>query len=124
MNAICTYGLYRKGEVGYDFLQNSYGKNSILYKRTVDIAGYRMYDAIFSPTIEFTGNLKDKIVVDLMMVDDTVYNYMKRVEVNQNFFEHLLNIDFEFYSIFVEWPIKEDYKEVEYGDWSKFLKNN
>jgi len=122
MNRICTYGIYRKDMAGYDFLHRSFGQNSVLYKRTVNILGYKMYDAIFRADVEFTGNPKDKIVVDLLLVDDYVYEYMKRVRT-RDYFEHLISIDYELYSIFIEWPLREENKEVEDGDWVKFNKN-
>lgn len=125
MNKICVYGVYRKGMIGFDFLLKTFGSNSVLYKRTVDLPFYVMYDCIFHAAIEFTGKRKDNIVVDLLLVDDAVYNYLKSVK-RTNYFEHLVNIDYQFYSLFIEWPVPEDekYKEVVYGDWVKLNKKN
>jgi hypothetical protein len=120
MNKICAYGLYRKGGLNYDYIHRKSGIDSLLYKKTINLPGYKMYDDIFSPTIEFTGDSKDKIVVDLMLANDEVYKNIISLHDGSSFFEQLVNIDDEFYSIFIEWPIRQNLKEVEDGNWIQF----
>lgn len=116
---VCTYGLFRKGEANYNYVQCKFGPDSILYLKTIKIPGYKMYDCIFNPTIERTLNKEEYITVDLLRVNDDVYQYIEKIDSGGKFFEDYISIDDVNYSIFLEVDIETKYREhlIENGDW-------
>lgn len=119
-NKICTYGLFRKGEYNYNYVKKIYGEDSILYIKTCNLEGYKMYDCIFNPSIEQSLESKHKVIVDLIKVDDKAFKFIKEMSTGGSFFEDFINIDDVYYSIFIEHGVDINHKSrpLECGDWS------
>ncbi len=117
LNNICTYGLFRKDECNYNYCKKQFGSGSILYTKTIEIPGWIMYDCAFNPSIERTLSPDDKIVVDLIRVDEKVYDFIKKVDSGGTFFEDVISIDDVSYSIFIEATVKNKIRQIEKGDW-------
>lgn len=121
LHNICTYGLFRKDQGRYNYMQAMFGNDSIFYIKTIKLPGYKMYDCIFNPTIERTLNQEDFVIVDLLRVTDKAYEEIEKIDSGGKFFEEFISIDDIYYSIFIEIDIGEESKIsiVEDGDWTK-----
>lgn len=118
-NNICVYGTYRKNQINYKSAIRNYGTGNVLYLRTLVLKGYKMYDLLYYPTIEYTGDPRDRIVVDLLRVCDAMYKMLVKAQDNSEFFEDTICIEEKFYSIFINPFISEADRsiEVQTGDW-------
>lgn len=119
-NRICVYGNFRLGQVNYIHMLNKFGRNGLYYRKTIQIPGFLMYENLYYPEIERSGNNDDLITVDLMDASDEAYNHIKKDANDSEFFEDTICIDDRLYSIFLPLFVKDEIKmyPLEDGNWS------
>ena len=122
LNKICVYGTLRRHQANYTKIIGRYGLDEFRYKRTLDIPGFLMYDLIYYPAVQRSGNPSDKIIVELFDASDAVYLYIKDMEIGAGYTEDTVCIGDVFYSIYLLNDM-DDRIPIDGGDWLKHLNN-
>lgn len=117
------YGSLRRPMYNYERFIQAYGKESILYKKTIILQGYELYDLGPYPGIKNAESSKT-IVVDLFDVGKEVYDRIYSMETGANFYEDDVMIDNISYKIFPYLGKTYEYNLIESGDWLKKELNN
>ena len=119
---ILVYGSLRNGEYNFQSFQRVFG-NNIKYEKTLEIEGFSLYSLGPYPGINKSLNKNSKLTVDILNVNEVVYNQIKEMELGAGYKEEFVNIDGEQLPIYVyKYPLNKEYI-VESGDWSSYLKS-
>lgn len=122
----CFYGSLRRPMYNYQRMINSFGKDTLLYLKTMYIKGWELYSlsGLEYPGIREAHESKT-IVVDLFLVEPKiVYPSIKSMETSANFYEDEILADGNVYKIF---PFAGEVKRtnlVDHGDWLLFMNEN
>lgn len=99
---------------------DAFGEESMKYEKTTQIPGFKLYNLGSYPAAVQSSN-EFSIIIDLFSLSDKVYDSIKRMEHGAGYYEDLINIDDEQYSIFLfhESDITNE-KLVNSGDWFRY----
>lgn len=112
------YGSLRKPMYNYIKFLQTYGQQSMFYKKTITIDGYELYDLGSYPGIKDAKPSK-KIVVDLFEISEDVYNSIHDMEIQAGFYEDDIIVDEFSYKIFPYAGRICERSLVISGDWVK-----
>lgn len=119
MNKCCFYGSLRKPLYNYQRFIKMYGRDAMIYEKTTQIPGYRLYSLGQYPAAIQTFD-QSIIAVDLFEVSDEAYNSIQYMELGAGYEEQFVNIDDSMYSIFLyDERFIENKNLIESGDWVK-----
>lgn len=108
---IITYGSLRKGMYNYEAL-----KDGIEYIDTTTIKGFRLHDYGAYP---FAVEGEGEMVVDILEVEEEMYEAIKRMELGAGYIEKEITIgDTTGYIYLFRQPTNN--RIVEHGDWVKY----
>jgi len=116
------YGSLRRPMYNYIRMCQSFGKDSMHYKKTIKLFGYEMYILGQYPGIKDSDRSKS-IVVDLFEINQEVFDCVYRMEISSNFYEDDIKIDEHYYKIFPYAGKVNESHLVESGDWVSLLNN-
>ncbi|MDH4089046.1 MAG: gamma-glutamylcyclotransferase [Cyclobacteriaceae bacterium] len=112
------YGSMRKGLENYSLYQRD-----LVFLETVELSGFKMYSLVDYPYVIRTGNLADKIVVDLFAITDPeTERIIHNMELGAGYiFSEVEIADIKF-GIYLFERANTDNIEVSRGDWSVLRK--
>lgn len=114
------YGSLRKDMYNYERFIGIYGKDSMLYIKTMTVYGLQLYDLGYYPAAIRTIDSTKSIVVDLFNVSREVFSSIQNMEINAGYCYDNLRIDGDTYAVFLYSNNKlPTYSEIISGDYYK-----
>lgn len=114
------YGSLRKDMYNYERFISVYGKESMIYKKTLPVYGLELYDLGYYPAAIRTTDTKKFVIIDLFYVDREAFSAIQNMEINAGYCYDQLRIEGDTYSIFLYGDNKlPKYSEIVSGDYYK-----
>lgn len=130
---VVFYGSLRLNEYNYNAFKNRFGEDNFKYLGTTTIEGYTLHSLGSYPVIIPTQEQNKTVVVDIMELNDSAYEAVKRMELGAGYREINVILNYRneirdrnesIASPIYIMDVLPSYaqEEVEHGDWSLFCR--
>lgn len=111
---ILVYGSLREDEYNFDRIKEAFGDESIKKVGETEVAGYKMHNLGSYPGIN-KGTQEDKIVCDILEVNDEAARFIERMELGAGYAQE----EAQGLPIYVMRSSVAHYPAVSSGNWKK-----